>query len=99
MRDFSDCIERVRRRDGLAASFLESAAAFIDDSGKITVCFANPMAITMLERGSHRDVLRSALEAQLQREIADSALVFELVEQSKVKENNVLDELIETANH
>ena len=97
MRGFVNAVERVRRENAMAASFLEGARAFTDEGGGVVIRLPSAFAEMMLEGQGGRDLLRRALSAELKREVRDRALQIE-VEDGKVGKNDtVLDDILNAA--
>ena len=97
MRGFANCVARMARDNAMAASFLGDARAFLDEAGHVVVVLPNAFAEMMLGQGNGRDALRHALCLELQREVRDSDLVIETAENSTVKTDTVIDDILSAA--
>ena len=98
IRGFMNCIERMRRENSMLASFVSDARAFLDDGGRVVIQLPNPFAKMMLERDDGLALLCRALSAELQREIAPTAVLVEVPDGNTQKTDTVLDDLLEAAN-
>jgi len=97
MRGFANCVARIARDNAMAASFLGDARAFLDEAGRVVVVLPNAFAEMMLAQGNGRDALRHALCLELQREVRDSDMVIETAENSTVKTDTVIDDILSAA--
>ena len=85
--------ERVGRSAPATASFVKNTRAFTTEDGRVIVRFENDFALHMLEQGSAKDHLRSAVSSVLRREVLDRDLIFEVV--GKREEGSPIDEILE----
>ena len=97
MRGFANCVARMARDNAMVASFLGDARAFLDEAGRVVVVLPNAFAEMMLEQGNGRDALRHALCLELQREVRDGDLIMETAENSTVKTDTVIDDILSAA--
>ncbi|MBQ2757739.1 MAG: hypothetical protein IJF31_04565, partial [Clostridia bacterium] len=97
MRGFANCVARMARDNAMVASFLGDARAFLNEAGRVVVVLPNAFAEMMLEQGNGRDALRHALCLELQREVRDGDLIIETAENSTVKTDTVIDDILSAA--
>ena len=93
IRSWMEVAERVGRSAPMTASFIKNSRAFTTEEGRVIVRFENDFALHMLEQGSSKDHLRSAVSAVLRREVQDRDLIFEVV--GKREEGSPIDEILE----
>ena len=93
VRAWMEVVERVSRSEPMTASFARNARAFTTEDGKVIVRFENDFSLHMMEQGSAKDRLRTAVSAVLRREVGDRELIFEVA--GKKSENSPIDEILD----
>ena len=93
IRAWMEVVERVSRSEPATASFAKNARAFTTLDDKVIVQFKDVFAMHMMEQGSAKDRLRTAVSAVLRREVGDRDLVFEVL--GKREAGSPIDEILE----
>ena len=93
IRAWMEVVERISRSEPMMASFAKNAQAFTDENGKVIVRFRDDFSLHMMEQGSAKDRMRTAVSAVLRREVGDRDLVFEVL--GKREENSPIDEILD----
>lgn len=78
MRNWVETIGRVSRSRQSLAALLTGSKAYIDPDGRVLLRFENQFSIFMIERENAKDILRTALSAELGRELRESDVVYEV---------------------
>jgi hypothetical protein len=99
IRGFMNCVERIRREDTAAASFLTDARAFLDEGEQIVLQLSNPFAEIMLSEPKTKDLLCRALAAELKKDASALKLVLEVCTKEAQTQDTVLDDLLDAAGH
>ena len=97
VRGYMNCVERIRRENTMLASFLEDGKIFLDDSGKVIVQLANPMAMMLLEAAKDKELLCRSIAPEIKRTPSPSELVLEMPDEREIANDTVLDDLLEAA--
>ncbi|MBO5354739.1 MAG: DNA polymerase III subunit gamma/tau [Clostridia bacterium] len=98
IRGFMNCVERVRREDTMAASFLTDARAFLDESEQVVLQLSNSFAEMMLNEPSTKELLCRAIAAELKKDASTVKLSIEIVDKEAASNDTVLDDLLDAAN-
>ncbi|MBQ9759967.1 MAG: DNA polymerase III subunit gamma/tau [Clostridia bacterium] len=93
IRAWMEVVERISRSEPMTASFARTSHAFTTDDGKVIVRFDSDFALHMMEQGSARDRMRSAVSGVLRREVGDRELIFEVV--GRREAGSPIDEILE----
>ncbi|MBQ2735566.1 MAG: hypothetical protein IJF33_07005, partial [Clostridia bacterium] len=93
VRAWMEVVERISRSEPMMASFAKNAHAFTTEDGKVIVRFRDDFSLHMMEQGSAKDRMRTAVSAVLRREVGDRDLVFEVL--GKREENSPIDEILD----
>lgn len=98
IRGFMNCVERVRREDTMAASFLTDARAFLDESEQVVLQLSNSFAEIMLNEPNTKALLCRAIAAELKKDASTVKLLIEIVDKEAASKDTVLDDLLDAAN-
>ena len=99
IRGFMNCVERVRRENTMAASFLTDARAFLDESEQIVLQLPNAFAEIMLNEQSTKELLCRALAAELKKDASTVKLLLEVSDEQTQSKDTVLDDLLDAASN
>ena len=80
LRGWNEMAEKASEGDGARLGFLKIAKAFVDQNGRVHLKFPNEFAKSMVEQATARDSIRAAICLQTRRELADSDLIFGLLD-------------------
>ena len=94
-----NCVERVRRENTMAASFLTDARAFLDESEQIVLQLPNAFAEIMLNEQSTKELLCRALAAELTKDASTVKLLLEVSDEQTQSKDTVLDDLLDAASN
>ena len=97
IRGFMSAVERVERENTMIASFLQNARALTDGEGRVVLQVENAFAEMMLDPADSRALIARALSAELGKQIAPAALLFEVQDADNDKKDTVLDEILSAA--
>ena len=78
IRGWNEIAEKSVGSDGFLLSFLKLAKAYIDESNRVSIHFANDFAKEMIEKAQIKSALSAALTSELQQAINENSIVFEL---------------------
>ena len=99
IRGFMNCVERVRRENTMAASFLTDARAFLDESEQVVLQLQNSFAEIMLSEPGTKELLCRAIAAELKKDASTVKLLIEIVNKETASNDTVLDDLLNAASN
>ena len=97
IRGFMNVVERIERENNMIAPFLQSARAVTDSDGTVILQLGDALSLLMLDPADSRAMIARALSAELGKQIAPTALVFEVQDAAHDKNDTVLDEILSAA--
>ncbi len=97
LRGFANCVERIERDNPLLGAWLRDVRACLTEGGKPLLQMPSDFALQMVEQNDGRRLLARAIGAELQREVPEKDLIFEVSSDKDGQKDALLDDLIEAA--
>lgn len=91
LRGWNEITERAASGDIAILAFMRQGRAFTDGAGRVHIRFPNAFAKGMVDRSPHKENIRGVLRATLGRELAQSDLIFGILEGSEQSETDLDD--------
>jgi len=91
LRGWNEMAERASSGDIAILAFMRQGRAFVDGEGRIHIRFPNDFAKGMVDRSPHKENIRGILRATLQREIAESDVIFGILDGNEQAETDLDD--------
>ena len=89
LRGWNEMAERAASGDIAILAFMRQGRAFTDGEGKVHIRFPNDFAKGMVDRSPHKENIRGVLRATLGREIAESDLIFGILDGKEQDETDL----------
>ncbi len=89
LRGWNEMAERAASGDIAILAFMRQGRAFTDAEGRVHIRFPNDFAKGMVDRSPHKENIRSVLRATLQREVAESDLIFGILDGKEQNETDL----------
>lgn len=97
LRGFANCAERIGRENPLLGAWLGDVRAYLTEEGRPLLQMPNEFALQMVGQNDGRRLLALAIGTELQKEVREQDLIFEVVSEKNEKTDVLLDDLIESA--
>ena len=97
LRGFANCAERIGRDNPMLGAWLVDVRAYLTEEGRPLLQMPNEFALQMVEGNDGRRLLARAIGAELQREVPEKDLIFEVSSGKDGQKDVLLDDLIEAA--
>ncbi len=97
LRGFANCVERIGRDNPLLGAWLREVRACLTEQGRPLLQMPSDFALTMVEQNDGRRLLARAIGAELQREVREQDILFEVTTEKDRQTDVLLDDLIEAA--
>ena len=89
LRGWNEMAERASSGDIAILAFMRQGRAFTDADGRVHIRFPNDFAKDMVDRSPHKENIRGVLRATLQRELAESDVVFGILDGNEQNETDL----------
>lgn len=89
LRGWNEMAERAASGDIAILAFMRQGRAFTDAEGRVHIRFPNDFAKGMVDRSPHKENIRGVLRATLGREIAETDLIFGILDGKEQNETDL----------
>ena len=89
LRGWHEIAEQAASGDIAIVAFMRQGRAFTDGEGRVYIRFPNDFSRGMVDRSPYRENLRGVLRATLHRELAESDVIFGILEGNEQSENDL----------
>ncbi len=72
IRSWAEIAEKSVNGDGLLYSFLKLAKAYIDENGKVVICFTNDVAKDFIDNAHIKASIAAVISAQIQKQVSEN---------------------------
>ena len=91
LRGWHEIAEQAASGDIAIVAFMRQGRAFTDGEGRVYIRFPNDFSRGMVDRSPYRENLRGVLRATLHRELAESDVIFGILEGNEQSETDLDD--------